>query len=33
VPFGTTAWYGQQSFTVTKTDDMEMVLKLNGGRD
>lgn len=33
VPVGTTTWCGQQSFTVTKTDDMEMVLKLNGGRD
>jgi len=33
VPVGTTVCYVQQSFTVIKTDDMEMVLKLNGGRD
>jgi len=26
------AWCDQQSFIVSKTDDMEMVLKLNGGR-
>ena len=33
MPVGTTAWYGQQSFTVTKTDDTEIALKSNGGRD
>ena len=33
MPVGTTAWYGQQSFTVTKADDTEIVLKSNGGRD
>ena len=33
MPVGTTAWCGQESFTVTKTDDTEIVLKSNGGRD